>query len=854
MSALKCDHCLLTFPQRDAIYDNINEQERVFCCSGCRGVYKLIHEEGLYDFYDKRKWDEVGISSSLFKKEIDIKPFTEYVKDAKDSWQSEENRGHKEIDIFIDGVRCASCVWLNEKILNRTEGIEYARVNYATHKAKIRWDPEVIGLDRIIKRIISIGYEPKPYSESEQFKRQKAETKDLLVRFGTAGFLSSQLMIYSVALYAGYFEGIDEDIELIFKIIAMILTTPIVLYAGLPIFKNAAKGLRHLHFSVDSLISLGSGSAFVYSVYRIFVGGSVYFDTSAMLITLLLLGKYIEAGAKSMASEATRRLSELIPKHARLVMGSRKLSGGSQERQMTPVSSIKVGDFIEVIPGERISLDGVVVNGESEIDESIITGESMPALKSIGSNVIGGSMNLYGTIMFQVTKTVKETVLSNIIRSVQDAQIKKPKIQILADKIVGVFVPAIIVIALLTIAAHMLNSAPLHVALMVGISVLVIACPCSLGLATPLAVLIFSTKASEKGILVRSGEVVENVSKLTHVIFDKTGTITEGKPILKEMVVVDKALSKDDLLVISASIERLSEHSISLAIVAAAHEFKLLDVTEFKAVPGRGVMGTINNRKIFIGNRNFVQENGVRNFSDDFTDKISNEFENSGDTLVYMAWDGEIRAIFAISDIVRGEMPNVVSKLRDMNIDISIVSGDNKVTTNSIASMINIDNVVAEASPIKKKEIIRGIQQGDGGNKNVMMVGDGINDAPALTEALVGVAMGRGTDIAIESADAVLIRRDLGLIPDFMNISKRTYRIIRQNIFWAFFYNTIAIPLAIAGMLHPIVAAGAMVTSSLCVVGNSLRIKGKWHKIRKTENLSRTGGDNTEASDFVKRR
>lgn len=809
-----CNHCLLEFPEKEAIYDEIDGEKKVFCCNGCRGIYKLIHEEGLGRFYEDRTWKDAGIRSSALNGEIDIKPFAEHVRDIKGSNQ-------KEIDIFIDGIRCASCVWLNEKILSKTEGIEYARVNYITHRARIRWDPEVIGLDRILKRVISIGYNPRPYLESEQFRRQKAEARDLLVRFGTAGFLSSQLMIYTTALYAGYFHGIDAGTKLIFEIIAMLLTVPVIFYSGMPFIRNTIKGLRYLNFNMDSLITIGAGSAFIYSVYQMFMGGKVYFDTSAMIITIILLGRYMETTAKGKASETIERLSELCPKEARLV-GDQQSAISSQEIKIVPISSIKKGELIQVMPGERIPLDGTVVDGESEVDESIITGESKPVHKLAGHEVIGGSINLYGTLVFRVTKTGKETVLSNIIKAVEDAQARKPEVQTIADRVVGIFVPIILIIAFLTVVAYMLKGTSTHYALMTGISVIVIACPCSLGLATPIAVLIFTSMASSKGILVRGGEVIENASKVDHVIFDKTGTITLGRPVVKEIIIFDPSLYREYILSLAASIERLSEHSIGRAITESAKGLDFFDVSWFKAFPGKGVEGTIGNKKISIGSMGFMSENNLVSDSVELLRDISLQFEKNGDTVVYIGWNRKIRALFVISDVIRDESIEVMDELRKAKITVSIVSGDNRITTGSIASMIGVDHVIAEASPVAKKDLVTDMQRK---GHNILMVGDGINDAPALTEAMIGIAMGRGTDVAMESADAVLVRNDLKLVPYFMNLSKKTFSIIRQNIFWAFFYNIIAIPLAVSGVLHPIIAAGAMAASSLFVVGNSLRIR-----------------------------
>ncbi|MFA5352780.1 MAG: heavy metal translocating P-type ATPase [Thermodesulfovibrionales bacterium] len=813
MSTLRCDHCLLPFPERDAIREIIEEQEKVFCCHGCRGIYNLIHAEGLDRFYEKRHWEEAGISRRLFEREIDIKPFTASVRDVTGS-DDEGGQPLNEMDIVIDGIRCASCVWLNERILSRTAGVAYARVNYATHKARIRWDPAVTGLDKLLRRIASIGYTPKPYSETEQFRAQKSESRDLLVRFGTAAFLSSQLMVYSIALYAGYFQGIDPKVQLILELIAMLLTIPVIFYSGMPFIRSTITGLKSFRFNMDSLITMGAGSAFIYSIYQIFTGGKVYFDTAAMIISLILLGRYIESTAKGRASGAIQRLTELTPSEAT------KISDGDSGylREAVPVASLKPGDSVEVLPGERIPLDGTVIEGESEVDESLLTGESRPIPKQAGSAVIGGSINLYGRIIFRITRTGKETVLSQIIQAVEDAQTRRPRIQRVADRVVGVFVPAILVITLATVLFHILKGGSLSSALMAGVSVLVIACPCSLGLATPLAVLVFTTMASSKGVLIRGGEVIENVSRISKVVFDKTGTITLGKPVLKELLVFGEGMKRDDLLVVAASLERLSGHSIGHAITEAAGNAPLLEVEGFRAVPGRGIEGTVQGERIFIGNRGHMEEKGVPLPSEG----ITRDLEGEGNTVVFMGREGEAQAAFVIADVIREEASEATGELKGMGISLSMASGDNRTTTQTMASLAGIDESVAEASPVMKRELIRSLQEK---GQRVMMVGDGINDAPALTEASVGVAMGRGTDIAMESADAVLVRSDLTILPSFIRMAGRTYRIIKQNIFWAFFYNVVAIPLAVSGLLHPIIAAAAMASSSLFVVLNSLRIR-----------------------------
>ncbi|HMK43250.1 MAG TPA: heavy metal translocating P-type ATPase [Dissulfurispiraceae bacterium] len=810
---MKCDHCLLEFPARDAVEHECDGKRHAFCCHGCLGVYRLIHEEGLERFYENRQWKEKGIASVLQTGEINLRSFHEHV---------HETEGRNEIDIYIDGIRCASCVWLNERILTRTPGVVHARINYATHRAKIRWNPAEVGLKTILERIRAVGYSPKPYSESEGIKAQQAESRDLLIRFGTAGFLSSQLMIYSIALYAGYFQGIDAPTKRLLEIIALFLTLPVIFYAGMPFLRASFTGLRHLRFPMDVLITLGALSAFFYSIYQMFVGGEVYFDTAAMIITIILLGRYIEAVSKGKASETIQHLRELSPREARLIAPD---DSDAEERRMTSLDAVKRGDLIEVIPGERVPLDGVVIRGRSEVDESLITGESRPVMKEAGADVIGGSMNLYGQLVFEVMRTGHDTVLAGIIRAVEDAQAQKPRIQTLADKVVGIFVPVILLIALMTAGYYYFTGEPLRSALMTGISVLVIACPCSLGLATPLAVLLITSVASSRGVLVRNGQVIENLSRITDVVFDKTGTVTEGRPALREIILLDPSWERSKALAAAAAVEALSEHSVGRAITSAARSLQealpqVLPST-FKAVPGRGVEAVVDGSEIVVGNQAFMEEKGFRFPAGCSAADEIDTMQSSGETVVFMGRNKTVGALFAITDVPRSEMPNVIAALREFSCSPSIVSGDNVGTTRALAFAIGIDHFIAEALPAQKRNIVMEMQAE---GKRVMMVGDGINDAPALTEASVGVAMGRATEIAMESANVVLVRNDLLLLPFLLKLSRRGFAIIRQNIFWAFFYNICAVPLAVAGLLHPIVAAAAMAASSLFVVGNSMRI------------------------------
>ncbi|MEW6715549.1 MAG: heavy metal translocating P-type ATPase [Nitrospirota bacterium] len=813
---LRCDHCLLEFAEEKAVFDTVKGLEKAFCCHGCRGVYRLINEEELGEFYEKRgsSWtpgppDESG---------IDIPAFAETIKE-----KGEES----EIDIFCNGIRCASCVWLIERLLLKTEGVKFARLNYATHKAKIRWDSSVVSLEKLLKRINSVGYTPKPVTQGGSDEFIKAR-RDLLLRFGTAAFFSMQLMIYTTALYAGYFQGIGSGTKTLFQLLSLLLTTPILFYSGAPFLRGSITGLRNLSFNMDLLIVTGAGSAYLYSIYQIFIGGEVYFDTSAMIITLILLGRYIETGAKARASEVITQLLSLSPKEARLVIesaedGQQTAEGISNlQYEMAPVSDIKVGNLILIKPGERIPLDGTIAEGSSEIDESPLTGESRPVSKHRGDEVFSGTQNLYGSFVFEVKRTGEDTVLSHIIKTVEDAQARRAPVQALADRVVGYFVPSVLAMSFITALFWLFSGRPLTEAVMNSVSVLVIACPCALGLATPLAILTGTTRGASRGIFIKGGDVIERAKDIDTIVLDKTGTITEGKPELAAFKGI--GISDNEALRLASSLELLSEHSIGKAIVTGGAGMQTYIVSDFAAYPGRGVKGNINGKAAFIGNRTFIESEGVDDMlSGELTSWIHAE-EDSGRTAVYLSYDGNIAGIFIVSDTIRREAHESVKEIRAKGKDVIMITGDNRKAALSVAKEAGIseNNVTAQKSPSEKAEEIMRMQ---GKGRRVMMVGDGINDAPALVQADVGVAMGRATDIALESADIVLMRNDLRMIPETLRLSKTTYNVIRQNLFWALIYNLVAVPLAIMGMLHPIFAAIAMTLSSLSVVGNSMRLK-----------------------------
>jgi Cu2+-exporting ATPase len=812
---LTCDHCLLPVAEKDALQEDIDGVRKVFCCHGCSGIYQLIHSEGLDDFYARRSaW--VPGPAALYT--VDVSAFTETLRKAGDEIET---------DLVLDGIRCASCVWLNERILLRTPGVTYARVNYATHRARVRWNPAKADFRSILARITSIGYTPKPFLPKEFEESQDREGRDLLLRFGTAAFFSMQLMLFSVALYAGYFQGIEQGTKDLFHVISLVLTTPVLFYSGWPIIQGALRGIRNRTFTMDVLIAAGAIAAYGYSLRQMLQGGEVYFDTSAMIITLILLGRYIETGAKRRASETIGRLMQLAPREARvLIMDPRHTTAPDAmhraERTMIPIGSVCPGSLVEVVPGEKFPLDGIVVNGCSEADESMLTGESRPSAKDVGNAVFGGTMNLYGSVVFEVTRTGKDTVLSQIINSVEEAQARHAPIQAAADRVVGFFVPTVLLIAALTFVGWIAQGASTATAVMSSVSVLVIACPCALGLATPLAILIGTSHGASQGVLIKGGDVIEQAAKIDTVVLDKTGTLTEGKPVVKAFFGV--GVSDADALRLAVSLERRSEHSLGKAIVEAGKNVASLDVTEFTAVPGKGVRGRIAGKDVYAGNRTYIESEGLNKQIDSLITPAEVErviaLERSGCTLVYLCRPGVLNGVFAVSDRIRPEAAQAVALLKKAGLDVVMVTGDTGNTAQAVAAETGVPTVKAQVTPIGKAEEVRLLTSK---GRTVMMVGDGINDAPALVEAAVGTAMGRATDIALESSDMVIMRPDLTLVPEAIALAKKIFSVIRQNLFWAFFYNIIMIPVAVAGLLHPVMAAAAMAFSSLTVVGNSLR-------------------------------
>lgn len=775
-----CSHCALEAPASEAVV----EGELTFCCEGCRGVYHLLRDGGFEEFYRRRSGWTPGPPSELSEPEPSA--FDDAVTKEGDLVT---------LDVQLGGLRCASCVWLIENYLKRHTHVSEARINYATHRGLISWsDASGPTLKDVLRDIHAIGYTALPYSRAAHDETLNRERRDLLLRFGTAGFFAMQLMLFTVALYSGYFNGMDSGMRSFFQYVTWALATPVMFYSGWPFFVNSIRSIKNRVLGMDVLVFLGSFSAYLYSIAMIFAGGEVYFDTSAMIITLILLGRYIEANAKGRAGEAITALLGLQPREVRL-------HGGG----VVSIGSVTPGMLIDVLPGGKVPLDGELVEGTAELDEGMLTGESAPVTKRAGDEALAGTICLNGHIVISVTRTGGQTVLASIVRAVEDAQSRRAPIQALADRVVGWFVPAVVTIAVATALWWLRVSGPAK-ALSTSVAVLVIACPCALGLATPLAVLRGTLRASARGILVRGGDVLQRAASTDTIVYDKTGTLTKGRPVLTDVI-------GDETLLYAASLEAHSEHSVARAVLIAARSLTLRPVEGFRAVAGLGVTGMIDGVSVRLGAESYIASipEALR--------AEGHRLASQGKTVSYVALRDEAIGLIAVADELRDEARGIGALAHGM--DVRIVTGDNEAVARHIARLSGIRDVDAGITPQGKAAIIRTLKsQG----RRVMMLGDGINDAPALSEAHVGVSMGKGSDIALLSSDAVLMRNDPRAALELADISALTLKIVRQNLFWAFSYNVLAIPLAVAGVLHPIVSAFCMAASSLLVVANSMRL------------------------------
>ncbi len=782
------------------------------------------------------KLASVNLATEKLTVEYDESVLTETdIKEAiKDAGYVASTR-QKKVILDIEGMTCASCAQTVENATNKLDGVEEATVNLATEKMIVNYDPEILNLSEIIQTVSDAGYEAHEEKMTADSVDQDQEKKNRQIRTMWNRFLGSAIfMIPLFYISMGPMIGlpVPEIIDPLmnpqaFTLTQLLLTIP-VLYFGRSYFQVGFKTLFRGHPNMDSLVALGTSAAFVYSLYatyQVFTGDAsfamqLYYESAAVILTLITLGKYFELVSRGRSSEAIKKLMGLAPKTARVIREDKELEISIEE--------VVVGDIIVVRPGEKIPVDGVIVSGTTAIDESMLTGESIPVEKKAGDEIIGASINKTGSFEYRATKVGKDTVLSQIVKLVEEAQGSKAPIAKLADQVSGVFVPIVIVLAIGSgLAWYFLGQESWIFALTITISVLVIACPCALGLATPMAIMVGTGKGAENGVLIKSGVALESTHQVDTIVFDKTGTITEGQPVVTDLVTVPGVLEKD-LLRLAASAEVGSEHPLGEAIVrkAEVENLELEATSYFNALPGHGIEVEINNQHLFLGNERLMIEN---NISLESLLEKSNQLAEEGKTPMYVSIDNELAGIIAVADTVKENSIQAIKKLHQMGIEVAMITGDNKRTALAIAKQVGIDRVLSEVLPEDKAEEVSKLQAE---GKKVAMVGDGINDAPALAQADIGIAIGSGTDVAIESADIVLMRSDLMDVPTAVELSKATIKNIRENLFWAFAYNVLGIPVAM-GVLHlfggpllnPMIAAAAMSFSSVSVVLNASRLK-----------------------------
>ena len=739
----------------------------------------------------------------------------------------------EERSFILEGMSCATCAKNIEDTVSSLDGIEEAVVNFATEKMVVKFDKETLSIAEIEKKVVEAGYKAKleiDNSVDDQAEKKQQEIDGIWRRFIYSAIFTVPVLYIAMAEMVGLptLESLSPmGNPKLFSTVQFILVLP-VLYFGRKFFSVGIRALLRRKPNMDSLVALGAGAAFLYSIYStvlVYSGDEhaamhLYYESAAVILTLITLGKYLEGVSKNRTTNAISKLVGLVPKTANLIKNG--------EEHIVAIDEISTGDILLVRPGEKVPLDGVVIEGRSTVDESMLTGESIPVEKEINSKVVGASINKTGVFKMKVTKVGKDTTLSQIIKLVEDAQNSKAPIAKLADKISGVFVPIVIVLALIAgILWYFVGDASWSFSLKIIIAVLVIACPCALGLATPTAIMVGTGKGAEHGILIKSSEALQLAKEVDTVVFDKTGTLTEGKISVTDIMTFNN-LSEEVLLQLAASVEYLSEHPLGLAIVDEAknRNLELLEVKDFSSLTGLGISSTVDRKSVLIGNEKLMLENNI--VIKDSVEKAE-KYASEGKTPLFIAVDSELAGIIAVADQIKASSLETVEKLHSLGLEVVMLTGDNKKTAQVIAEQLSIDKVVSEVLPEDKANEIKKLQaQG----KKVAMVGDGINDAPALVQAEVGIAVGTGTDVAIDAADIVLMKPDLNSVVNAIVLSKKTITNIKENLFWAFFYNIIGIPFAMGvfyifggPLLNPMLAGAAMSFSSISVVLNALRLK-----------------------------
>ncbi|UHD15322.1 heavy metal translocating P-type ATPase [Thiocapsa bogorovii] len=796
-------------------------RERDFCCTGCKSVCEAIFAAGLEGFYKRTPEGEIFGPPPEPPKDLAV-----FDLDAVQEEFTDTAGESREINLLVEGIHCAACVWLIEKGLCAMPGVEEARVNLTGRRLRVRWDNGRLKLSRILRRLADLGYAAAPFDPESAEGAIGRENRTMLYRMAWAGFAMMNLMWISIALYAGADQG---EFRGLFQWLGFVIATPTLLYSGAPFFRGAWSGLRSGHLSMDLPIAIGVTTTYVYSLY-VTLGissiGDVYWDTVVNFLFVILVGRYLEAISRRKAVASTQRLLDLQPKVATRLDGE-----ACETESVVPVRALKLGERVLVRPGERIPVDGEVIYGGSGVDESMLTGESRPVAKAIGDQVVAGTINGAGVLTVRIDALLRETALGRIIRLVEDAQASKAPIQRLADRIVPWFVAATLALATLTFLFWIQVDA--EVAVMAATAVLIITCPCAFGMATPMAVAVATGLAASRGILVKNGAVLERLSSIDHFVFDKTGTLTVGRPTVTGLASApggwrlidgtqDLTPEERDLFGGLQALERLSEHPIAAAILdlCARAEIERIaaPVDAVEVAPGLGIKGRVDGVDILAGTRDWLVRNGVQPWSDG-----EDRSADATSGLVHCARAGQEVLRLGVADPLRPDAARVIARMRERGIRVTLLTGDRRETAEAIAAELGGGiEVIAQVMPEDKDRVIAELQRG---GHRVAMVGDGVNDAPALVRADVGIAMGSGTDVSIASADIVLMSSELGRVEEAARLSRRTLRTIRQNIGISVVYNLIMVPLAMAAVITPLIAAISMPLSSLAVIGNSARIR-----------------------------
>ncbi len=779
------------------IIEQDNDKELFFCCKGCEGVYHLLNDQGLNSFYDKlgeNKLQPASINSDDLEK-FDLEGFEKkYITTTDD--------GLSQVNLIIEGIHCSACVWLNEKVLHQTDGVIETSINYTNNKAKVIWDKDEIKLSGIIEIIRSIGYNAYPYDPRLQEDRAIKTRKNYYSRILVAVFGAMNIMWLAVAHYAGYFGGMEQSFKNIISVAQFVLATPVLFYSGWIFFRGAYYGYKNNIVNMDTLVASGAMSAYIYSIYAMITQrGEVYFDSVVMIITFVLVGKYLEVLSKKSAVDTLDTLMGSTPTEVTIVKDGIK--------SIVSTENIIIDDIIELKSGEKVVIDGEVIWGEGSFDESSLSGESEPIYKKSSDTILSGSICLDSIIHYKATKDASNSMLNSIVNLLEESITKKPKIEQLANSISGYFSTTILVIAILTFAGWYFGFGSFEEALIVAISVIVIACPCALGLATPMATLVGIGISAKRGILFKEASFLETMAKSDILAIDKTGTLTEGKP----SVVGVEIFEGFDHSLLYALVDT-SNHPISKGIkeyiISNYDDISTMELENIKSIEAKGLSASYQDKNILAGNAQLLQSSGIEVDS------------NSDNSLLFLAIDNKLVASFELKDTLRDGAKEAIRDIKALGIRVVMLTGDHKQSADSIAKEVGIDEVYSKMLPQDKSNKI---DQFHTEGHIVVMAGDGINDAIALSRADIAIAMGGGADIAIEVSDIVLLDEKPKSIYESYILSRRTYQAVKENLAFSLLYNMVAVPLAVMGFVNPLIAALSMSLSSLVVVGNSIRIK-----------------------------